>query len=43
MQYKIIEIHGIVNMHEANLMDTYFLMLNRFNVILMPHPQMPSG
>ena len=42
-QQKIMEIHRIVNMHEANPEDTHFLMPNPFNAILTPHPQMPSG
>ena len=29
-------------MHKANPEDTYFLMSNPFNVILMPHLQMPG-
>ena len=37
------EIHRMVNMHEANPEDTHFLMPNPFNAILMPHPQMPGG
>ena len=42
-QQKIMEIHGMVNMHEANLEDTHFLMPNPFNAILTPHLQMPDG
>ena len=42
-QEKVIEIHQILNMHEANLEDTHFLMPNPFNAMLTPHPQMPSG
>ena len=42
-QLKVIEIHRILNMHEANAENTHFLMPNLFNVILTPHPQMPGG
>ena len=42
-QQKIIEIHRMVNMHEANPEDTHFLMPNAFNAILMPNLQMPGG
>ena len=42
-QQKILEIHQIVNMYEANSEDTHFLMPNPFNAILMPHLQMPGG
>ena len=42
-QEKIMEIYQMVNMHEANPEDTHFLMLNPFNAILTPHPQMPGG
>ena len=37
------EIHRILNMHEAYPEDTHFLMANTFNGILTPHPQMPGG
>ena len=42
-QQKIIEIHQIVNMCEANPEDTYFLIRNPFNAILTPNLQMPGG
>ena len=42
-QQKIMEIHRIVNMQEANPEETRFLMPNPFNAILTPHPQMPGG
>ena len=35
------EIHGIVNMYEANPKDRHFLMLNLFDTIMTPHPHMP--
>ena len=41
-QQKVIEIHRILNMHEANPEDTHLLMPNPFNTILTPHPQMPG-
>ena len=41
-QQKIIEIHPIVHMHNANPKDTYILMPNPFNAILTPYPQMPG-
>ena len=42
-QVKIIEIHGIVNIHEANPEDTYLLMPDPFNGILTSHLQVPGG
>ena len=42
-QEKIIEIHVIVNMHETNPKDTYFVITNGFNAILVSHLQMPGG
>ena len=41
-QQKKIEIHRIVNMHEANPKDTHFLMPNPVKAILTPHPQIPT-
>ena len=37
------EIHQIVNMHEANPEDTHLLMPNPFHAILTPYPQMSCG
>ena len=42
-QEKLIEIHQIVNMYEANSKDIHFLMSNHFNTILTPHLQMSVG
>ena len=42
-QQKIKEIHHIVNMHEANAVDKYFIMTNLFNAILMLYQQMLGG
>ena len=42
-QQKVIEIHWLLNMHEANPEDTHFLMPNPWNAILTPNRQMPGG
>ena len=42
-EQKIIEIHRIVNMHEAYPEDTHFLIPNSFDAILMLYWQLPGG
>ena len=42
-QKKVIEIHQILNIHEANPEDKHCLMPDPFYAIRTPHPQMPGG
>ena len=42
-EQKAIEIHRIVNMHEANPQNKYFLEPNPIHVILMPHLHISSS
>ena len=39
---KAIETHRIVDILEANDAHIYFVIPSLFNVVLMPHPQMPA-
>ena len=42
-QQNMIEIHGIITIHEANPDDTHFVLPNPSNITLTPYLQMLYG